>query len=102
MMETLQLKEEAGAILLPIKVRPRGRANSLDEVRDGVLLMTVTAAPTDGEANSAVISTLAKSLRLAKSDVEIRRGEKSRTKTVLLHGINLADLCTRLNAVLMP
>lgn len=50
--------------------------------RDGreELEVRVAAAPTDGEANAAVIKLLARELRVPRSAIEIVSGETSRHK----------------------
>jgi hypothetical protein len=48
------------------------------------LEVRVSAAPTDGEANAAIIKLLAKELGVPKSAIEIVSGETSRHKRVAL------------------
>ena len=57
----------------------RAGADGRDELE-----VRVAAAPTDGEANEAVIKLLAKSLSVPKSSVEIIGGETSRHKRIAL------------------
>ena len=47
---------------------------------------TVTAPPEKGKANKALISLLAKKLRLPKSSIQIIAGQQSRDKTVFFSG----------------
>jgi uncharacterized protein (TIGR00251 family) len=54
-------------------------------VDDDTLKIKVTAAPDKGAANAAVIEVLAKALGVAKSQVEILRGETSRQKQLGVH-----------------
>ena len=62
-----------------------------DEVKElrflekgAALNVRVRALPEDGAANRAVIATLAKALKLPKSDFSVLSGETSRSKTLLL------------------
>ena len=57
MPDVVALQQSKQGILLPVRVKPRGKANKIEGVRAGVLLVSVTAAPTDGQANAAVIET---------------------------------------------
>lgn len=97
---SLSLTESKDRILLSIRVKPRARSNSIDGVRDGALLLSVTAAPSDGEANHAVIKTLAKELGFARSDLELVRGHKSREKTVAIAGLSRSEILARFTAFL--
>ena len=54
------------------------------------LIVRVSAAAVDGRANEALIGVLADSLRVAKSSIELFRGQKSRNKTIRLHMNNEA------------
>jgi len=60
------------------------------------LEVRVSAAPTDGEANTAVIKLLAKEIGVPKSSIKIVSGETSRHKRISLP-IDEAELRTRLS-----
>lgn len=47
----------------------------------------VTAKPSGNEANSAVIESLAKALHVAKSNLTLIRGHKSRLKVIDVQGL---------------
>jgi uncharacterized protein len=55
------------------------------------------AAPTDGQANEAVIRILAKHLGIAKSRISVARGQASREKTLAIEGMDLADVRIKLD-----
>jgi uncharacterized protein (TIGR00251 family) len=82
--------------LVPVRVKPRGRANIIEGVRNGMLLVSVTAAPTEGAANAAVIEVLAAALGWPKSQVHIERGHKSREKIICLSSLSAEEVCARL------
>jgi uncharacterized protein (TIGR00251 family) len=73
------------SLTLTIRVTPRSSANVVvgwrNDQRDE-LDIRVSAAPEDGKANAAVIKTLARSLGIPKSAIEILRGHSSRQKLV--------------------
>ena len=48
------------------------------------LVVKVTAPPQGGRANEALISVLSESLGIAKSQIVLQRGQRSRNKLVLL------------------
>ena len=81
----------AGGILLDLRVTPKSGRDAIDGIEhlssgQAVLKLRVRALPTDGEANDAVIALVAKSLKLAKSNVTLERGAASRVKTLRLAG----------------
>ncbi|MBI5405266.1 MAG: DUF167 domain-containing protein [Candidatus Kerfeldbacteria bacterium] len=63
------------------KVIPRSKRNEIAD-RDGGVVIRVTASPTDGRANEAVIELVAAYFSVAKSRVTIVRGLRSRTKYI--------------------
>ena len=67
---------------IKVRVQPKSSRNQVDGFQDGALRVRVTAAPTEGQANAAVIAILAKTLGVSKSRLEIIRGYNSRDKVV--------------------
>lgn len=57
----------------------------------------VTAAPTDGQANDAVIESLAKRLGVPKSSLFVARGGTSRTKQIDLGSLARSEAIQRLS-----
>ena len=73
--------------IIAVRVTPRSAKPGIGRWRVGAegreeLEIRVAAAPTDGEANAAVLKLLAKRLGLPKSSVEIVSGETSRYKRI--------------------
>jgi uncharacterized protein YggU (UPF0235/DUF167 family) len=80
-----------GETALRVRVTPRSAQSRVGGIaRDAegrpALVVRVTAAPEKGKANKAVIATLAKSLRLAKSRLTISAGLAERNKIVAISG----------------
>jgi hypothetical protein len=96
-VSALNLREEQGGVVIPLRAKPRAGKNAVEGVREGVLLVSVRAAPADGEANAAVVATVAEALGCAKSSVRLVRGHKSRDKAVLVQGLEAAAILERLN-----
>jgi uncharacterized protein (TIGR00251 family) len=89
--------------LVPIRVTPRAAKPGIGGWRAGAdgreeLEVRVSAAPTDGEANAAVIKLLAKELRMPKGSIEIVSGGTSRHKRIALP-ISEEELRSRLDAL---
>jgi len=64
-----------------VTVTPNARKDSVEPV-DGGFRLHVRARALDGKANQAVISLLAKELKVKKSAIRIVRGAKGRAKVV--------------------
>ena len=81
---------------IDVRVFPRSPKNAVDGIRDGKLVVRVTAAPTDGAANALVIETLADALDVPKRAVRIVTGATSRNKAVEVDGFDAAAILARL------
>ncbi|NIO48626.1 MAG: YggU family protein [Candidatus Aminicenantes bacterium] len=71
-------------IYLNIKVQPRARKPGLEKVSSREYKIRVSAPPSKGEANREVVKALASHFGLPPSRVKIVRGQKSKSKLVLL------------------
>jgi uncharacterized protein YggU (UPF0235/DUF167 family) len=67
-------------------------------MKDGILRAYVCAAPTDGQANSAVCELVAKRLKLPESHVTLKRGHTSREKTLWIDGMSEAEVTERVRS----
>jgi uncharacterized protein (TIGR00251 family) len=81
----------AGALSVSVRATPKGGRNSIDgivELSDGqiALKVRVRAAPTDGEANDALIRVLAKAVGVPPRAVALLQGAAARTKTFRIEG----------------
>ena len=90
----------ADGLFLAVRLTPRGGRDAIGAVEtlaDGraVLTARVRAAPTEGEANAALVKLLAKALKVPARDIDLVQGETSRIKTVLIRG-DAAALAERL------
>jgi uncharacterized protein len=87
--EESSLKPDAD---LTIRLQPRARRNEIGDERDGVLRVSVAAAPVDGKANAALCKLIAKRAGVARGRVSVIRGERSREKVVRVEGLASGDL----------
>lgn len=67
---------------IKIRVIPRARRNAIEPQDDGSLRVYTTAAPADGDANTAVIKMLARHYDVPKSQIQIVRGATARDKVI--------------------
>jgi len=77
-----------GNLLLSLYVQPRSSRNELAGLHDDALKLRLTTPPVDGKANMAVIAFLAKLLKIPKSAILIRSGLQSRSKKLLMTGLD--------------
>jgi uncharacterized protein len=81
----------AEGLVVTVRLTPKGGRDSIDGIvrlSDGsmVLKARVAAAPTEGEANDALIRLLARILHVPPRDVTLVGGATSRVKRVLIKG----------------
>jgi len=78
------LSQRGEGVLLQLSVVPNAKRTQVDGLHDGALRIRLAAPPIDGRANEALVAWLAKSLGVARRDVEVLRGEASRRKQVAI------------------
>lgn len=79
---------------------PRSPKDAVAGVRDGRLVVRVTAAPVDGAANASVVAVLARALRVPRRDVRVVSGETGRNKVAEVSGVSEASVREKLSAIL--
>ena len=80
-----------GGVLVAVRITPKGGRDAIDGIErlaDGraVLKARVRAAPSDGEANKALVRLFADLLAMAPREVSIAAGASARIKRVKLDG----------------
>ncbi len=83
--------------LLHVRVQPRARRSEVGGWRGTALLVSVTAAPSEGRANRAVADVLADTFGVPASSIELVRGATSRDKLFRVAALTLDDLRARLD-----
>jgi uncharacterized protein len=69
-------------LTLKVKLTPRASRDEIVGMRDGVLVIRITAPPVDDAANRAVVKLIAKRAGVARSRVRITSGARSRNKRI--------------------
>ena len=82
---------------LEIRVQPRSSRNEVVVSEEGQVRVRVTAPPEGGKANKAVIALLSDVLRVAKSDIVLVKGHTGRDKTLVIEGLALSQVRSRLS-----
>jgi hypothetical protein len=86
------------AVRLDLRVMPRAPRTEVGAMRDGRLVVRVTAPPVDDAANRAVIELLADVLDAPRGSIRLVSGATARNKTVEISGLLLEDIQRRLAA----
>lgn len=81
----------ADGLLVTVRLTPKAGRDQIDgmtRLSDGraVLKVRVSAAPSEGEANSALARLMAKTLGIAPRDVTLVGGASSRIKRIFIKG----------------
>ncbi len=92
------LEEE---VLIVVQVKPNARQNRLIKFENDILHLAIGAPLVNGKANRELIRFLSGLLMVSKSDLIIKKGLKSRRKTISVTGSireQLADMVAKLSA----
>jgi len=81
-----------GIVILSLYIQPRASRTRICGVHDGALKLAITASPTDGKANKAVVGFLASFFKIPKRNVTLVSGLQSRRKRCRIEGISLEDI----------
>ena len=74
-------------MIVDVRVIPRAKKTEVAGMRDGAILIRVSAPPVEGAANDAVITLLAERLAIPRRNIRIVSGESSRRKRLEIAGV---------------
>src|SRR6476469_1604794 len=83
--------------ILQVHVVPNARSDVVVGEYGGALKIKLRAQPLEGKANAALLRFLGEQLKLPRKAIVLKSGEKSRDKTILIHGLSKEDVYTRLH-----
>lgn len=75
------------SLIIKLKISPNASKNEIIK-NDSEIKIKITAQPIENKANKALIEFLSKKLKIAKSNIEIVKGETSKEKTLLFKNIS--------------
>ena len=75
------------AATISVRVQARARRDEIAGLRDGALVVRVSAPALEGRANRAVCRLLAERLGVQPSRITIVRGEHHREKVLWIEGV---------------
>jgi uncharacterized protein (TIGR00251 family) len=79
-------RPDQGGIVVYVRVTPGAARDEIVGVRDDRLAIRVRARAVEGKANASVIDVLARALGMRPRALAIRRGERSREKSIFVRG----------------
>jgi hypothetical protein len=82
--------------VVTVRVRPGSASDRIGPYADGVLSLSVTRPPAEGEATEAARRLLARALEIPPSTVRLVAGARSRTKRFEAAGLTDAAASSRL------
>jgi uncharacterized protein len=90
-MPAVPWSSAAGGVVLAVRLTPRGGRDSIEGIEtsaDGraVLKARVRAAPSEGEANAALIQVLAKAVGVPPRNIALISGATTRLKRLMISG----------------
>ncbi len=83
----LKITETRDWVTFTVHVQPRASRNELCGLQGNELKLRLTSPPVEDAANKLCVEFLAKQLGVAKSNVAIISGLKSRHKTIRVTGV---------------
>jgi uncharacterized protein len=78
--------------VLDVRVIPRAAKSQIAGTREDALLVRLCAPPVDNAANVELIELIADALGIARRNVEIVSGHRSRSKRVRIAGVTSAEV----------
>jgi len=81
-----------GGVIMAVYVQPRASKNEVVGVQGDELKVRLTSPPAEGAANKLCGEFFAKLLGVAKGEVTLISGHKSRHKRLLIRGITIGEV----------
>ena len=92
------IRETDQGVTLAIRVQPRASRDEITADRGGEQLnVRITAAPVDSAANKALTKFIAKSLDVPPRSVSLIRGDKNRSKVLLIANTDAASVLAKIH-----
>jgi uncharacterized protein (TIGR00251 family) len=79
-------------MILVVKITPNASKNEILRWEENQLVIRIQGIPEKGKVNNNLINFLAKTLGIAKSQIKIVSGHKSRLKKLDIQGITLKQI----------
>lgn len=80
----MPIQQQQDGLRLRLYLQPKSSKDQWVGLYNDAIKVAITAPPIDGKANQHLLTFLAKSFKVAKSDIVLEKGELSRHKVVLI------------------
>lgn len=90
--QPLDIQEDDKGVTVKVHLQPRAKRDKIVGQHGDALKVAITAAPIEGQANTACIAFFARLLRMPKNKIAIVSGLGSRDKLVRFSGLTRTDL----------
>ena len=87
------MEETDEGVILRLKVKPSSREFRFEQTPEGELILEVKSAPEKNEANAEMLRRLK---AIFRRDVSLLRGQRSKTKIVLIRGADIKEIKDKL------
>jgi uncharacterized protein (TIGR00251 family) len=82
------IRPDKSGCIIDVHAQPQARKNEVVGLHNDRLKVKIKSPPVDGKANECLTEFIAELLNLNRSAVELIKGETSRQKQLLIHGMN--------------
>ncbi len=96
-MDKLFINKTSSGILLHVHLQPNAKNNRMIGLHGKRLKIAIQAPAIDGKANEALIKFMAEQLKISKNQIQIKSGDKSRQKTLVILGLSYEEVIARVS-----
>lgn len=82
-------KQENDSVIINVYVQPGAKRTEIVGIHGDALKIRLASPPIDGRANELLLKYIALLFHVALRQVELKRGDKSRHKTIAIQGSNI-------------
>ena len=83
----MTFEEKDGGVSFSVILTPRASRAKISGIQENSIRIKVSSPPVDNKANIECIELLADIFSIAKSNIKILQGHKSRRKTIQVNGL---------------
>jgi uncharacterized protein len=93
----IPIRDSNSGAIFAVKVLPHAKKNAISGELGDALKLSLTAPPTEGQANEACIEFFSNLLKVPRSSVTIASGQTSRKKVIRVVGLSADEVRERIS-----